>query len=85
MESRRHGVPKEDVETMKIKDLIERLQRHDPEADVMILDSSNGGGRPREINLGPTEQVITASDADTTADCEHIVGRVVVILGYGCY
>ena len=56
-----------------------------PDRLVMILDGFNGGGVPRAINLGPSSHVISASDEKETADCEHMVGHKVVVLGYGCY
>lgn len=70
---------------MKIRDLIERLQRVDPDFEVMILDGENGGV-PRQINLGPIEHTISPEDIDATADCEEIeLGAAVIVLGYGSY
>jgi len=70
---------------MKARELIELLSKRDPNVEVMILDGANGGGTPREINLGPTSHVISAADADDTADCEAREGEKIVVLGYGCY
>lgn len=53
--------------------------------EVMILDGNNGGGAPRTINLGPKEKVIREEHAEDAADCEDIVGHIVVAMGYGCY
>lgn len=65
--------------------LIRALQALPPDTDVMVLDSFNGGGHPREINLGPTPHLISANDAEASADCEQRVGEKVFVLGYGCY
>ncbi len=65
--------------------LIARLESFHPDTEVMILDGFNGGGEPREINLGPTRRTITEQNAKEGADCEGKVGRAVIILGYGCY
>lgn len=70
---------------MTIAQLIARLQEYSPETEVMVLDGFNGGGVPRDLNLGPTEQVIVAEDEEAAADCEGRVGEKVVVLGYGCY
>jgi hypothetical protein len=70
---------------MTVADLIERLRKVRQDAEIMILDGFNGGGEPREINLGPTTVVITRSNANAAADCEELVGQKVIILGYGCY
>jgi hypothetical protein len=69
---------------MTARDLAARLMET-PDLDVMILDGFNGGGVPRTINLGPSSHIISAVEERLTADCEHIVGHKVVILGYGCY
>ncbi len=70
---------------MKVKELIERLQQFGSETEVMILDGFNGGGEPRELNLGPHRYVVSRFDTIATADCEGKNGDTVVILGYGCY
>ncbi len=70
---------------MKISTLIDSLNSYDPSTEVMILDGFNGGGDPREINLGPSERVITEQNAKDGADCEGKVGETVVVLGYGSY
>jgi hypothetical protein len=51
----------------------------------MIIDGANGGGYPRDINLGPKEGTIDSNDEDYTADCDGRVGESIVIIGYGCY
>ena len=38
---------------MKVRELIERLEKFDPEMVVSILDGFNGGGQSREINYTP--------------------------------
>lgn len=70
---------------MKVKELIERLQKQDPEKEIMILDGFNGGGEPREINLGPKGRTISEQDADQSADCEDLIGKDVLVMGYGFY
>jgi len=70
---------------MKNKDLIQLLLMQDPEQECMILDGNNGGGEPREINLGPVNHLITPSNADNGCDCEGKSGLTVTIIGYGCY
>lgn len=70
---------------MNIKDLIERLSDYPIDMEVMILDSFNGGGHPREINLGPKTHIISKRDADECVDCKGIVGQQVIVIGYGCY
>ncbi len=70
---------------MKIQELISRLNNFNPDQEIMILDSFNGAGCPREINLGPRIYNITESDAEETADCEDFIGKEVVVIGYGCY
>lgn len=70
---------------MLASELIERLRQLPADRQVMILDGFNGGGVPREINLGPTERLITAEHAEEAADCEDIVGSTVAIIGFGCY
>lgn len=70
---------------MTVRELCEKLAACDPDRTVMIMDSFNGGGVPREINLGPSEHVVKTSDAEDTADCADLVGQSVVVLGFGCY
>lgn len=70
---------------MTIAELIDDLKSYDPNTKVMILDGFNGGGYPREINLGPFERTIKKSDAKESGDCEDLVGETVLIMGYGCY
>ena len=70
---------------MLVKELIERLAKFPQDREVMILDGSNGGGHPREINLGPRAQYITRTDAECVSECEDIVGADVITIGYGCY
>lgn len=70
---------------MTVEELRNRLVHYHPETEVMILDGFNGGGEPREINLGPTLQTITEENADNGADCEGKVGKKVLVIGYGCY
>lgn len=70
---------------MKIKQLIKELESFDEGAEIMILDGFNGGGYPREINLGPMNHKISKEDENETADCEDKIGNNVVVIGYGCY
>lgn len=70
---------------MKIGELIQRLSHFSIHDEIMILDSFNGGGFPREINLGPNTRIITQEDSDECVDCEDIVGKQVAYIGYGCY
>jgi len=72
---------------VKISDLEAILAKAKVESgdiEVMILDGSNGGGVPREINID-SYKVITEEHADDCADCENKVGEKVFTLGYGCY
>jgi hypothetical protein len=70
---------------MTINELIQQLSEHDLDKEVMILDGFNGGGQPREINIGPTERVITTDNAGHCFDCEHLLGAEVIVLGFGSY
>jgi len=70
---------------MTIKELIGRLEQFPLDREVMILDSFNGGGCPREINLKPMSRRITKANGNDSADCEDLVGKNVVVMGYGCY
>lgn len=70
---------------MIVDQLIAQLAEYPSGTEVMILDGFNGGGEPREINLGPHTRKITKKNADESADCEGKVGKTVIVLGYGCY
>lgn len=73
---------------MTVSDLIKQLQKYaeiSPDIPVMILDSFNGGGTPREINMLPHRREVTKDDANEAADCEELVGKTVLVMGYGCY
>lgn len=70
---------------MTKKELIKHLDNFSDDMEVMVLDSSNGGGVPREINLGPTPHRVSAEESMLTADCEGKEGLVVCALGWGCY
>lgn len=71
---------------MTVAELITQLTRIPPGHQIMILDGFNGGGRPREINLGPSERTITTADVNDCGDCEDLGQDVeVYVLGYGCY
>ncbi len=61
------------------------LSKLDPNSELMILDSFNGAGYPREINFGPIPHVITEEDANESADCEGKVGQKVFVIGFGSY
>ena len=72
---------------MKVKKLIEKLQKVDPDLEVAILDGFNGGGEPRTINLGPF--VTNNNDREFApydfADLDSEEDADIVIMGYGCY
>ena len=70
---------------MTVEELIKRLKIFNPKFEIMILDGFNGGGSPREINLGPNELIINKTDCEQACDCEDREGEKVVIIGYGCY
>lgn len=70
---------------MTVAELIARLQTYPGDKQVMILDSFNGAGNPREISLGPTFHEVTEDEANEAADVEDMIGDVVVVMGYGCY
>jgi hypothetical protein len=70
---------------MTKKELVQKLERFPDDVQVMIKDSFNGAGIPREINSGPREHKITKEDAEESADCEEIVGQKVVVIGFGSY
>jgi len=70
---------------MRVRGLRDRLDGLDPDDEIMCLAGPNGGGVPREINLGPCERIIAETDAGMTADCEGLVGRTIQVIGYGCY
>lgn len=70
---------------MTKQELLRRLDKFPNDVEVMILDGFNGGGVPRTINLGPSDHIITETDADEACDCEDRVGEKVVVLGYGFY
>lgn len=70
---------------MTVAELIKVLGNYPSDMEVMVLDSHNGGGTPRTVNLGPNERTLSAENAEDAADCEDRVGERVVVLGYGCY
>lgn len=70
---------------MKVKQLIDILLKLNPDIDLMILDRPNGGGYPREINLGPTDYKIDKQDEDWSLDCKGRIGEKIKIIGFGCY
>jgi len=70
---------------MLVKDLISRLSTYPGILQVMIGDSFNGGGNPREINAGPVLHLVTEGDSEATADCEGLEGEYVVKIGFGSY
>jgi hypothetical protein len=70
---------------MNVAALITRLSELPPFAEVMILDGENGGGTPRTLNVTPHLREVTDADAFEASDCEDLVGKRVVVLGYGCY
>ena len=70
---------------MLVRELIEKLSKLDQNKQIMILDSFNGAGDKRKINLGPVLEKITKADAEECADCENLVGNKVYVIGFGCY
>ena len=77
---------------MKVKELIERLSKYDPEMEVAILDGFNGGGDPRALNMGPVdwdaEVLAEMADLDDEPDYSDLSvkpGTPIVVMGYGCY
>jgi hypothetical protein len=66
---------------MKVKDLIASLQEMDLEAEVMVRDSIG----PRTINGGVRSYTVSESDAEECGDCEGLVGKKVVLVGFGSY
>ena len=71
---------------MKVKELIEKLSKPNQDAQIMILDGSNGGGVPRTINLGPNIATINKYVQLECYDCEDLkIGTEVYVIGYGCY
>ena len=70
---------------MTSAELIAWLQKNvAPDTQVMILDGFNGGGFPIDINLKSHHRVVKG-DVEHTADCEGMIGKLVAVLGYGCY
>jgi hypothetical protein len=74
---------------MTLNEMIEQLTAFQRagfgEKKVMVLDSHNGGGSPRDVNLGPNIHTVTFQEAEETADCEDVMGEHVIIMGFGCY
>lgn len=77
---------------MKVKELIERLSKYDPEMEVAILDGFNGGGDPRALNLGPVKwdaeelaEMAELGDDPDYSDLSVKSGTPIVVMGYGCY
>jgi len=71
---------------MTKNELIEHLQQIKGNPDVMIIDGFNGQGFKRTINFAPNNlQKVTKQDAEESGDCVNIVGKKVIVIGYGCY
>lgn len=70
---------------MTVEQLLARLETLPLKSEVMILDGFNGGGLPREINLGPVWREVTPEMAQECDDCAPHVGHPVLVIGYGCY
>lgn len=70
---------------MKNSEMIKKLQELPPDGELMIIDSFNGNGVPRTINLGPVEHVVTELEESICDDNENLTGKTVYIIGYGCY
>ena len=68
---------------MKAHDFARKLLAG-PDLELMVLDGFNGGGYPREINVGPAVRTITEEDAEASGDCEGAIGDKVLVVGYGC-
>jgi hypothetical protein len=56
-----------------------------PNQELMILDGFNGGGCPREINLGPMEHKVSNFDVLECDDSVNFIGKNILVIGYGCY
>lgn len=70
---------------MTVQELINHLSSFDPESQIMILDSFNGGGSPRDLNHGPRYYFIKEIDGRDCSDCEDRIDEKVVLIGFGCY
>jgi predicted PP-loop superfamily ATPase len=67
---------------MKVKDLIEQLQRFNEDMEIMISDNH---GFLRTLNKHPRESLVYQQDADMCGDCEDLVEQTVVQIGFGSY
>lgn len=65
-------------------ELLKRLENVSDDTQIMILDSFNGQGSPREINLF-SNHIITDKDSNESDDCDGLEGEKVIVIGYGCY
>lgn len=70
---------------MKLSDFLEMTSGCPLDMELMCLDGSNGGGQLRTLNLTPSMVTITKEDAAESGDCEDLVGKTVLRIGYGCY
>jgi hypothetical protein len=68
---------------MTVKELIEKLQKMEPEKTIMIMDGLGGGGCPRTISFGPLHRTICEQDEDECLDYECQAGKEVVVMGFG--
>jgi len=86
---------------MKVSELIKQLSKFSPDLEVVILDGFNGGGQPRQINLGPYEEekpskfinpIFPIKENDRcefesydTSDLVDDKATKWITLGFGCY
>ncbi len=74
---------------MKVRELIDRLSKFDPDIEVSILDGNNGGGQPRTINLGPLvydpKKWPRCTEGNDFSDIDTPQGEPIIQMGYGCY
>lgn len=77
---------------MKVRDLIAKLEKLDPDLEIAILDGFNGGGEPRTINFGPTHwnkdrlaEMKKFNIPPDYSDLDVEDGTEIVVMGYGCY
>lgn len=66
---------------MTVQELRTLLEKLDQEANIMIRVY----GDLREINMGPVIQEVSVKNGRDCMDCEMLVGKQVVVIGFGSY
>ena len=73
-------------------ELIKRLEGFSDETEVSILDGFNGGGQPRQINLGPLlfdpndkSHTFVGDERQDYSDLNTPKGGKIIVMGFGCY